>query len=66
MLSFYSDITIHKFGIKALKKPGVQCWKRFSDYIFCPWNHSLEELQKFFEFMNSVDTTVKTKVRYVG
>ena len=58
----YSDIAMYRFDIKALNyRPGVQCWKRFRDDIFCLWNHSLEELQKFFEFMNNVDTTRKIK-----
>ena len=39
----------------------MQCWKKFRDDIFCLWNHSLEELQKFLEFMNNVDTTGKIK-----
>ena len=58
----YSDMAMYRFDIKALNyRPGVQCWKRFRDDIFCLWNHSLEELQKFFEFMNNVDTTGKIK-----
>ena len=62
MLYSYSDIATYRFDIKALNyKPGVQCWKRFTDDIFCFWNHSLQELQKFFEFMNNVDTTGKIK-----
>ena len=32
-------------GRKALHySPGMQCWKRFRDGIFCLWNHSLEKL----------------------
>ena len=58
----YSDIALFRFDIKALNyRPGVQCWKRFRDDMFCLWNHSLEELQKFFEFMNNVDTAGKIK-----
>ena len=58
----YSDIAMYRFDIKTLHyRPGVQCWKRFRDDIFCIGNHSLEELQKFFEFMNDVDTTGKIK-----
>ena len=56
----YNDIARYRFDIKALNyRPGVQCWKRFKDDIFCLWNHSLEEFQKFFEFMKNVDTTGK-------
>ena len=55
----YSDIAMYRFNIKALNYgPDVQCWNRFRDDIFFLWNHSLEELQKFFEFMNNVDTTI--------
>ena len=62
MLYSYSDIATYRFDIKALNnKPYAQCWKRFRDDIFCFWNHSLQELQKFFEFMNNVDTTGKIK-----
>ena len=58
----YSDIAMFKFDLKALSyRPGVLCWKRFRDDIFVVWNHSLEELNKFFEFMNDVDTTGKIK-----
>ena len=58
----YSDIAMYRFDIKALNyRPGVQCCKRFRDDIFCLWNYSLEELQKFFEFMNNADTTGKSK-----
>ena len=58
----YSDIAMYRVDIKALNyRPGVQCWKRFRDDIFCLWNHSLEELQKLFEFVNNVDTTGKIK-----
>ena len=58
----YSDIAMYRFDIKALNyRTGVQCWKRFRNDIFCLWNHSLEKLQKFFEFMNNVDTTGKIK-----
>ena len=58
----YSDIAMYRFDFKALNyRPGVQCWKRFRDNIFCLWNHSLEELQKFFKFMKNVDTTGKIK-----
>ena len=58
----YCDIAMYRFDIKVLNyRPGVQCWKRFRDDIFCLWNHSLEVLQKFFEFMNNVDTPGKIK-----
>ena len=33
----------------------------FRDDIFAIWNHSLQELYKFFEFINSIDTSSKIK-----
>ena len=33
------------------------CWKRLRNYIFAVWNHSLQELYKLFQFMNSIDTS---------
>ena len=36
--------------------------EKFRDDIFCLRKHSLKELQKFFEFMNNVDTTGKIKI----
>ena len=59
----YNDIAMYRFDIKALNyRAGVQCWKRFRDDIFCLWKYSLEELQKFFEIMNNVDTTGIIKI----
>ena len=58
----YSDIAMYKFDCKALEyRPKILCWKRFRDDIFSIWNHSLQELNEFFEFMNNVDTTGKIK-----
>ena len=33
--------------------------KRFRDDIFSVWKNSLQELHKFFKFMNSIDTSGK-------
>ena len=58
----YSDIAMCRIDLKALSyTPKVLCWKRFRDYIFAVRNHSLQELHKFFEFMNSIDTSGKIK-----
>ena len=35
----------------------ILCWKRFRDDIFVIWNHSLQELHKFFGFMNNIDAS---------
>ena len=49
MSSSYSDIAVYRFDLKALSyTPMVLCWKRFRDDIFAVWNHSLQELHKFF------------------
>ena len=58
----YCDIAMHGFDLKNLSyTPNGLCWKRFRDNIFAAWNHSLQELHKFFEFMNSIDTSGKFK-----
>ena len=58
----YSTIATYRFDLKALSyTPKVLCRKRFRDDIFVIWNHSLQELHKFFEFMNSIDTSGKIK-----
>ena len=58
----YSDIAMYKFDLKGLNyKAGLLRWKRFRDDVFVLWNQSLEELNKFFDFMNSIDTSVKIK-----
>ena len=50
----------HMFDLKALNyKAGLLCWKRFRDDVFVLWKQSLEELNKFFDFMNSIDTSGK-------
>ena len=58
----YSDIAMCKFHLKALNyKSGLVCWKRFRDDVFALWNQSIEELNKFFDFINSCDTSRKIK-----
>ena len=58
----YSDIAMYKFDLKALNyKAGLLCWKRFRDDVFVLWNQSLEELNKFFDFMNNINTSGKIK-----
>ena len=53
---------MYRFDLKALSStPKVLYWKRFRDDIFAVWNHSLQELHKFLEFMNSIDTSGKIK-----
>ena len=62
MSSSYSDIALYRFDMKSLSyTPKVLHCKRFRDDIFAVWNHSLQELPKFFEFMNSINTSGKVK-----
>ena len=57
----YNDIAMYKFDLKALNyRPGVFCWKRFRD-VFVLWKQTLKELNKFFDFLNSIYTTGKIK-----
>ena len=63
MSLFYGDIAMYRFDLKALSyTPKVLCWKRFRDDIFVVWNHSLQVLHKFSEFMNSIDVSGKIKI----
>ena len=39
--------------------PTVKCWKRFRDDVFVLWEHSRDDLDKFFNFMNSIDSSKK-------
>ena len=56
----YRYITMCKFDLKALNwKTVLLCWKRFRDDVFVSWNQSLEELNRFFDFMNSIDILVR-------
>ena len=56
----YSDIAMYKFDLQALNyKTRLLCWERLRDDTFLLWIQSLEELNKFFDFMDSIDTTGK-------
>ena len=58
----FIDTAMYRFDLKDLSyTPKVLCWKRFRNDIFAVWIHSLEELYKFFEFMNSIDASGKIK-----
>ena len=39
----------------------ILCLKRFRDDMFAVWNQYLQELHKFFEFMNTIDISGKIK-----
>ena len=53
---------MYKYDVQALNyRPNVLCWKRFRDDIFLVWNHSLEDLELFFNFMNCIDRNGKIK-----
>ena len=56
----YGDIAIEQFDEKALKyNPAVIGRKRFRDDIYLVWPHSAEDLNLFFNYMNSIDRTKK-------
>ena len=58
----YSDIAMYRFELKALSySPTLLCWKGLKDDIFVVWKQSQQELHKFFEFMNRIDTPGKIK-----
>ena len=60
MLCSYSDIAIQYFDVKTLEyNPATISWKRFRDDIFIAWLHSIDELDKFFDYMNKVEPTKK-------
>ena len=62
MSFFYSGIAMYKFDVKALNyKTGLLCWKTFRDDVFELRNQSLKKLNKFFDFMNNIDTSGKVK-----
>ena len=58
----YNGIALFRFDLKTLSyAPKILCWKRLRDYTFAAWNHSPQDLHKFFEFMNSIDISGKIK-----
>ena len=60
----YRRIAMYKFDLKALNyKAGLLCWKRFRDDVFALWNQSLEELNKFLDFMKNIDTLVRLNLQ---
>ena len=62
----YSDIAKYFYDIKTLSYvPAVKCWKRFRDDVFVLWEHSRDDLDKFFNFMNSIDSSKKNTIYYI-
>ena len=62
----YSDITIYSYDLKALSYvPTVKYWKRFREDVFVFWEHSRDDLDKFFNFMNSIDSSKKNTIYYI-
>ena len=58
----YADITMAKYDFLANQfhlKPKI--WKRFKDDIFTLWEHGVDTLPFFFDYLNGVDTTGKIK-----
>ena len=60
MFCSYGDIATYAYGLRALSYvPAVKCWKCFRDDMFVLWEHSRDNLDKFFNFMNSIDSSKK-------
>ena len=58
----YADIAMAKYDFLANQfhlKPKI--WKRFKDDIFTLWEHGVDTLPSFFDYLNGVDTTGKIK-----
>ena len=54
----YCDIAMYPYDLKALSYvPAVKCWNSFCDDVFFLWEHSRDDLGKFFNFMNSIDSS---------
>ena len=51
----FINIAIEQFDKKALEyNPAVIGWKRFRDDIFLAWQHSAEDFNLFFNYMNNI------------
>ena len=58
----YADIAMAKYDSLANElhqKPKI--WKRFRDDIFTLWEHGIDTLPSFLDYLNCIDTTVKIK-----
>ena len=56
----YSDIAMYSYDLKALSYvPAVKCWKHFRVNVFDLWEYSTDDLDKLFNFMNSIDSSKK-------
>ena len=58
----YADIAMAKFDFLANQfhlKPKI--WKRFRDDIFTLWEHGVDTLPSFLDYLNGMDTTGKIK-----
>ena len=62
----YANLFMDRFETKALagwhKKPKV--WLRFIDDIFMIWEHGLESLNEFIEYLNNIHPTIKFTSEY--
>ena len=58
----YADIAMAKYDSLANEfhlKPKI--WKRFRDDIFTLWEHGIDTLPSFLDYLNGIDTTGKIK-----
>ena len=59
----YADIAMAKYGFLANEfhlKPKI--WKKFRDDIFTLWEHAVDTLSHFLDYLNGMDTAGKTKL----
>ena len=62
----YVDIVMAKYDFLANEfhlKPKI--WKRFRDDIFTLWEHCVDTLPSFLDYLNGMDTTGKIKFTMV-
>ena len=62
MFCSYADIAMAKYDSLANEyhlKPKI--WKRFRDDIFTLWEHGIDTLPSFSNYVNGIDTTGKIK-----
>ena len=66
MTCSYNDVAKHSYNLKSLRyEPAVKCWKNFRDDVFVLWEHSRDDLQNFFNSMNSIDSSKKCNSLYL-
>ena len=61
----HSNIVMYCCDLKAFSYvPAVKCWRRFRDDVFVLWEHSRDDLDNVFSFMNSIDSSEKKEIQF--